>query len=86
MVLWSKLVLRAWGKDRLALSRLLGFDVGDPRTMSRIGVLMRDAWLMVSFEQVGSTHDAVLRFPFGCVGLGTRSTEGLHQALGEVVA
>lgn len=42
MVLRWNLVLGAWGKDRLPLSRLLGFDVGDPRTMARIGVLMRD--------------------------------------------
>ena len=41
-VLWQNLVLRAWGKDRLPLSRLLGFDVEDPRALARIGVLMRD--------------------------------------------
>lgn len=71
MVLWLNLVLGAWGKDRLPLSGLRGFDVGDPRTTARTGG-MRDAWLMGSFGQVVSTRAAVLRFPFGCVGLGTR--------------
>lgn len=33
MMLWLNLVLGAWGKGRLPLSGLLGFDVGDPRTM-----------------------------------------------------
>lgn len=38
---WS-LVLGAWSKGKLPLSRLLGCDVGDPRTMAQIGVLVRD--------------------------------------------
>lgn len=43
MVLWRNLLLRAWAMDRLPLSSLLGFDMGDPRAMARIGVLMKDA-------------------------------------------
>lgn len=51
MVLWQNLVLEAWGKDGLPLNRLLGFDVGDPRTMAKTGDLMRDARLMGSLDR-----------------------------------